>query len=178
MMVWHGHGVAQKGRCHIAGVSPADHVPSPPRGKANIPLPRKEERKEGEKKRKEGKRKRLMHCPLHICLFFKKKQKHKSSSPQAKHNLTSKFGGPEGGEGESRHALTGACASLLCHTNWSTKTQFKSDQTDGNSKKNKANTKTNKAEKPTTRTVDLVDTDCVKVILSPLIPHCNLLIDG
>lgn len=46
-----------------------------------------------------------MHCPLHICLFLKK-AKNKSSSPQAKHNLTSKFSGLEGGEREIRHAFT------------------------------------------------------------------------
>lgn len=38
------------------------------------------------------KKERLMHCPLHICLFFFL-NKNKSSSPQVKHNLTSKFSG-------------------------------------------------------------------------------------
>lgn len=35
-----------------------------------------------------------MHCPLHIRLLFL--NKNKSSSPQVKHNLTSKFSGMMG----------------------------------------------------------------------------------
>ena len=54
---------------------------------------KKGKRKKGKnKKKKKRKKERLMHCPLHVCLFFFL-NKNKSSSPQDKHNLTSKFSG-------------------------------------------------------------------------------------
>lgn len=57
-------------------------------------------------KKKRRKKKKAYALSLTYSPIFFKKAKNKSSSPQAKHNLTSKLSSLKGGERELRHAFT------------------------------------------------------------------------
>ena len=71
-----------------------DNMPSDPKEKAKVPLQKKKKRK----KRKKKKRKRKAYA-LSLTYFpISLKTKNKSSSPQVKHNLTSKFSSTKGRE--------------------------------------------------------------------------------
>lgn len=80
-------------------------------------------RKKGKNKKKKRKKERLMHCPLHVCLFFFL-NKNKSSSPQDKHNLTSKFSGMMEEKRNTACMYNQHWSSLFCHTNWKQKSSL------------------------------------------------------
>lgn len=79
--------------------------------------------KKGKNKKKKRKKERLMHCPLHVCLFFFL-NKNKSSSPQDKHNLTSKFSGMMEEKRNTACMYNQHWSSLFCHTNWKQKSSL------------------------------------------------------
>lgn len=58
----------------------------------------------------------LMHFSLHVCVFFFffLKKQNKSSSPQVKHNLTSKFSDMRGRRREAQHAFTASLDLVYC----------------------------------------------------------------
>lgn len=71
------------------------------------------------------KKERLMHCPLHICLFF-----FKTKTSPVHHKLSTTWQASLAAWW-SREEWNTACiysshwSSLFCHTNWNTKIQFK-----------------------------------------------------